>query len=66
YKPTNDGFSQYIKGVENYSDGNGASYELPSSYNTAWKNGNGEIILTNETNYNPNIGSTQNWEQLNK
>ncbi len=66
YKPTNDGFSQYIKGVENYSDGNGASYELPSSYNTAWKNGNGEIILTNETNYNPNIGSTLNWEQLNK
>ena len=66
YKPTNDGFSQYIKGVENYSDGNGASYELPSSYNAAWKNGNGEIILTNETNYNPNIGSTQNWEQLNK
>ena len=66
YKPNNDGFSQYIKGVENYSDGNGASYELPSSYNTAWKNGNGEIILTNETNYNPNIGSTQNWEQLNK
>ncbi len=66
YKPTNDGFSQYIRGVENYSDENGSVYELPSSYSNAWKNGNGEIILTNETNYNPNIGSTQNWEQLNK
>lgn len=61
-----DGFSQYIKGVENYSDGNGSSYELPSSYSNAWKNGNGEIILSSESNYNPNIGSTQNWEQLNK
>jgi hypothetical protein len=66
YKPTNDGFSQYIKGVENYKDESGGTYELPSSYNTAWKGNNGEIILTNETNYNPNIGSTQNWEQLNK
>lgn len=66
YKPTNDGFSQYIRGVENYSDESGGVYELPSSYNNAWKNGNGEIILTNEAGYNPNIGSTQNWEQLNK
>jgi hypothetical protein len=66
HKPTNDGFSQYIRGVENYSDGSGGTYELPSSYNNAWKNDNGEIILTNEVNYNPNIGSTQSWEQLNK
>jgi len=66
YKPSNDGFSNYIKGVENYTDGNGSTYELPSSYNNAWKNGNGEIILSSESNYNPNIGSTQNWEQLNK
>lgn len=66
YKPTNDGFSQYIRGVENYSDESGGVYELPSSYSNAWKNGNGEIILTNEAGYNPNIGSTQNWEQLNK
>jgi hypothetical protein len=66
HKPTNDGFSQYIRGVENYSDGSGGTYELPSSYSNAWKNDNGEIILTNEVNYNPNIGSTQSWEQLNK
>ena len=63
---SDDGFSQYIRGVENYKDESGGTYELPSSYNTAWKGNNGEIILTNETNYNPNIGSTQNWEQLNK
>lgn len=67
YKSTSDdGFSQYIKGVENYKDESGGTYELPSSYSNAWKNGNGEIILSSESNYNPNIGSTQNWEQLNK
>lgn len=67
YKSTSDdGFSQYIKGVENYKDESGGTYELPSSYSHAWKNGNGEIILSSESNYNPNIGSTQNWEQLNK
>lgn len=69
YKPTNDGFSQYIKGVENYADESGGTYELPSTYNTAWKNGNGEIILSNESGYNPNADAstgTQNWEELKK
>lgn len=63
---SNDGFSQYIRGVENYSDGSGGTYELPSTYSNAWKNGNGEIILTNEAGYNPNIGSVQGWEELKK
>lgn len=69
YKPSNDGFTQYIKGVENYTDENGASYELPSIYKNAWKNGNGEIILTNESGYNPNADAnagTQRWEELKK
>lgn len=64
-----DGFSQYIKGVENYADGNGGTYELPSTYSNAWKNGNGEIILSNESSYNPNADAnagTQNWEELKK
>ncbi|MFN8282788.1 MAG: hypothetical protein U0U67_06205 [Chitinophagales bacterium] len=61
-----DGFSQYIRGVENYKDDNGSTYELPSTYSNAWKNGNGEIILSNEAGYDPNIGSTQTWQQLNK
>lgn len=63
---SNDDFSQYIRGVESYSDGSGTSYELPSYYDNAWKNGNGEIILSNEAGYNPNIGSTQNWTELKK
>ncbi len=62
----NSGFNDYIKGVENYADGNGYQYELPSSYSHAWKNGNGEIILSNEHGYDPNIGSTQSWQELSK
>lgn len=62
----NNGFNDYIKGVENYADGNGYQYELPSSYSHAWKNGNGEIILSNEHGYDPNIGSTQSWQELSK
>ena len=71
YKSTSntDGFSQYIKGVENYKDETGGLYELPSTYSNAWKNGNGEIILCNETGYNPNSDAntgTQHWEELKK
>lgn len=71
YTPSksDDGFDQYIRGTENYSDGSGSSYELPSTYNTAWKGSNGEIILTNENGYNPNSDknvNNQNWEELKK
>jgi hypothetical protein len=63
---SNSGFNDYIKGVDNYKDAEGYRYELPSSYNNAWKNGNGEIILSNEHGFDPNVGSTQNWVQLSK
>lgn len=71
YKSTSntDGFSQYIRGVENYSDGSGATYELPSTYSQAWKGSNGEIILSNTTDFNPNQNtatSNQTWQELNK
>lgn len=65
-RSSNDDFSQYIRGVETYSDSYGTSYELPSYYSNAWKNSSGEIILTNEAGYNPNVGSTLTWEELKK
>ncbi|MFN8297377.1 MAG: hypothetical protein U0T69_14360 [Chitinophagales bacterium] len=64
-----DGFSQYIRGVENYSDESGSTYELPSSYQQAWKGSNGEIILSNTNDFNPNQNNNtnnQNWEELKK
>jgi hypothetical protein len=26
--------------------------------------GNGEYILSNDSNFNPNVGSTQNWQRM--
>ncbi|UAY51278.1 hypothetical protein [Ferruginibacter albus] len=64
-----DAFDQYIRGTENYKDPDGDVYELPANYNNAWKSGNGEVIMTNNTGYNPNEDmnvSNQTWQPLNK
>ncbi len=66
---SSDAFSSYIRGTENYTDASGSYYELPNTYNTAWKSGNGEIILSNQAGYNPNADqsvSNQNWEEMKK
>jgi len=58
-------FSNYILGVETYNnpfDGN--KVDLPSGYNYAWANSLGEYILSDSANYNPNIESNLNWQQM--
>jgi hypothetical protein len=57
-------FSDYIRGVQAYSGG-GNSYVLPSGYSHAWAGSNGQVILSNAPNFNPNTGSTTNWTPLN-
>jgi len=60
-------FSDYTLGIDRYNDpGTGTQVELPSGYNVGWSNGHGEYILTDQTGYNPNEGSTQNWQQMTK
>lgn len=62
-----DNFSQYMRGVESYYDPNaGRGVELPSSYNYAWSNALGEYIVSNDPNFDPNIGSNVNWTFLKK
>jgi hypothetical protein len=36
--------------------------ELPSGYENAWSNALGEYILSNDPSFNPNIGSTVDWQ----
>jgi len=58
-------FSNYINGTDTYFnpvDQN--TVELPSGYSDAWVNGLGEYILSDNANYNPNIGSGQNWQRM--
>lgn len=58
-------FSQTIRGVDEYYDPfEERGVELPGGYNYAWSNTLGEYILTDDPNFNPNIGSNLNWEQM--
>lgn len=58
-------FSQTIRGVDPYYDPNtGKNVELPSGYGQAWSTPLGEYVLSDDPNFNPNIGSSQNWTPL--
>ena len=58
-------FSQAIRGVDEYYDPfKGQGVELPGGYNYAWSNALGEYIVTDDPNFNPNVGSNVNWEAM--
>jgi hypothetical protein len=58
-------FSQTIRDVDPYYDPNtGQTVELPSGYTQAWSTPLGEYMLTDDPNFNPNIGSNQTWTPL--
>lgn len=58
-------FSEYVRGVETYSDPyEGRPVELPSGYNDAWVSRRGEYILSNDPNFNPNVGDNTEWRRM--
>lgn len=58
-------FSQVIRGVETYHDPNsGQTVELPGGYQQAWSTPLGEFVLSEDPNFNPNIGSNQTWTPM--
>jgi hypothetical protein len=60
-----EGFNDYILGQGTYTDPNsGTNYKLDYNYKQNWSNGNGTIIQSHDPNYNPNIGGTGNWYEL--
>jgi hypothetical protein len=60
-----ENFSDYMRGVERYHDPvAGEDVKLPSGYENAWVNGLGEYVMSERHDFNPNIGSTQNWQRL--
>ena len=67
-KTDSDGFGQYLRGVENYKDGNGNAVELTSGYGNAWSKSDGTYLLTTNTSFDPNVelGGTQSWSRMNK
>ncbi len=58
-------FSQSIRGVDEYNDPfAGRGVELPGGYSHAWSNALGEYIVSDDPNFNPNIGSNATWEPM--
>jgi hypothetical protein len=59
--------SQANRGVESFLDPNsGNNIELPAGYNQAWTNPLGEVIVSDDPNYDPNKETDQNWTLLNR
>jgi hypothetical protein len=65
YDRVSQKFSDNTLGIDRYFDPNeGREVELPSGYNHAWCNNNGEYIMTDNPNFNPNEGSNLHWEPM--
>lgn len=62
----NQQFSQYLRGVDSWTDDNGNKVELTSGYNNAWSRNDGSYILSNNPAFDPNVElqDNQNWNRL--
>jgi hypothetical protein len=65
-KADTDGFGQYLRGVENYTDESGNRVELTSGYSNAWSKGDGSYLLSNNPAFDPNVTFNEDWKRLNK
>jgi hypothetical protein len=62
-----ENFSDYVRGVDKYIDPyEGKAVDMPSGYNHAWVNNNGEYIVTDNPNFNPNVESNLHWQEMQK
>jgi len=67
YDRISEKFSQQIRDVDAYySPVEGRSIELPGGYRQAWTNNLGDVVLSEAEDFNPNIGSNQNWQKMEK
>ena len=58
-------FSEYIRGVDTYQNPvTNQPVQLPGGYGRAWTNALDEYIVSGSSSYNPNIGSSTNWQPL--
>ncbi len=65
YDKVSQKFSDNTLGIDRYYDPyEEREVQLPSGYNHAWSNNNGEYIMSDNPNFNPNVGSNLNWESM--
>lgn len=60
-----EAFREVLGGVETYSDPyQGQNVYLPAGYKNYWVNNKGEYLLTDQTGFDPNVGSTVEWKAM--
>jgi hypothetical protein len=58
-------FTEYVRGVDTYYNPvEGKNVELPTGYDNAWVNNLGDYVLSDNPNYNPNVGGNQNFQRI--
>jgi hypothetical protein len=65
YDKVAENYSDHLRGVDKYYDPFEERHiDLPSGYSHAWCNNNGEYIVTDNPNLNPNVGSNLTWKPM--
>ena len=66
YDRISEARSQTTRGLTPYDAGDGQKVILPSEYNFAWHGNDGQYILSNDPNYDPNSDSTTHtaWQKM--
>jgi hypothetical protein len=60
-------FSRYVRGVQEYNHPQeNRPVGLPDGYRDAWTNPAGDYIVSNDLNFNPNIGASTDWRRMEK
>jgi hypothetical protein len=66
YAKDSDGFGQFLRGVDSWTDADGNKVELTSGYSNAWSKADGSYLMSNNPAFDPNVelGGTQNWGRM--
>ncbi len=61
-----DKFIDSIRGVDQWTDGQGNSYAIPQQYGVVWTNNHGQVYVTNDPTINPGVtvDPALNWTRL--
>ncbi|MBN2590611.1 MAG: hypothetical protein JXA96_12175 [Sedimentisphaerales bacterium] len=60
-----DNWTEAYRGVQSYNDpSSDYTPQLPGGYDHAWGNSLGEYIVSNDSSFNPNLYSNNNWQEL--
>lgn len=63
---TAEWFSQYIRGVDSWTDEGGNKVELVSGYSNAWQREDGSYLLVNDPSFDPNVSFQEKWKRMGK